>query len=125
MRVAATSLVFGSVLTIAACGALPHEQEVRQLTGGDPYRGRELIRGYGCDSCHTVPGIATADANVGPPLVNVARRVYLAGRIENTPANMMQWIQHPRAIDPNTAMPEMGVTSEDSRDITAYLYTLR
>ena len=34
------------------------------LTGGDPFRGRELIRGYGCDSCRTIPGIVTADAHI-------------------------------------------------------------
>jgi cytochrome c len=124
MRIAAPFIVlcwaFG-----AACNWMPHEAEVRALTGGDPFRGRELIRGYGCDSCHTIPGIQTADAHVGPPLVNVARRVYLAGHIENTPANMMLWIQHPHAFDQKTAMPEMGVSERDSRDITAYLYTLR
>jgi cytochrome c len=104
---------------------MPHEREVRELTGGDPFKGRELIRGYGCDSCHIIPGIQTADAHVGPPLTGIAHRVYLAGHIENTPQNMAQWIQHPHAFEPKTAMPEMGVTEQDSRDITAYLYTLR
>jgi hypothetical protein len=28
-------------------------------------------------------------------------------------------------VEPHTAMPEMGVTEQDSRDIAAYLYTLR
>lgn len=112
------------VLT-AACSWMPHEDEARALTGGDPFRGRELIRGYGCDSCHTIPGVETADATVGPPLTNVARRLYLAGHIQNTPENMMRWIQHPHELDRQTAMPEMGVSERDSRDITAYLYTLR
>ncbi len=124
MRITATALLIGS-LCVAACNAIPHDQEVRALTGGNPSRGRELIRGYGCDSCHTIPGVVTADAHVGPPLNKVAHRVYLAGHIENTPDNMMRWIQHPRTLDPKTAMPEMGVTEADSRDITAYLYTLR
>ena len=120
------SLVATIVLMLmGGCSAMPHEQDVRSLTGGDPFRGRELIRGYGCDSCHTIPGVETADANVGPPLTKVARRTYLAGHIQNTPVNMMLWIQHPRALDPNTAMPEMGVTEPDSKDITAYLFTLR
>jgi cytochrome c2 len=55
----------------------------------------------------------------------VARRVFLAGHIQNTPENMMRWIQHPHAYERQTAMPEMGVTPQDSRDIVAYLYTLR
>jgi cytochrome c oxidase assembly factor CtaG/cytochrome c2 len=111
---------------VAACrSGIPYERDVRQLTGGDPHSGRQRIAQYGCDTCHTIPGIPTADATVGPPLAQVARRVYLAGHIENTPENMMRWIQHPRAHDARTAMPELGVSDQDSRDITAYLYTLR
>ena len=112
-------------LTSAGCGSIPHEASARQLTGGDPSLGRHRIRHYGCDSCHTIPGIATADATVGPPLTAVARRVYLAGHIENTPENMMRWIRNPHRYDAQTAMPEMGVTEGDARDIVAYLYTLR
>jgi len=37
----------------------------------------------------------------------------------------MRWIQHPHQIEPHTVMPEMNVTEQDSRDIAAYLYTLR
>lgn len=109
----------------SGCRGIPHERDVRRLTGGDPYQGRERIRQYGCDSCHTIPGVPTADATVGPPLTDVARRTYLAGHVENTPENMMRWIRHPHAFDERTAMPEMGVTDKDSRDIVAYLYTLR
>jgi len=112
-------------LLSGACRGMPHEADARALTGGDPHRGREMIRQYGCDSCHTIPGVPTADATVGPPLTSIARRHYLAGHLVNTPENMMRWIQNPHAFDEKTAMPEMGVTPADSRDITAYLYTLR
>jgi len=104
-----------------------HERDrvARELTGGDPVRGRDAIHNYGCDTCHTIPGILTATATVGPPLTDVGRRVYLAGRLENTPENMMRWIKHPRSIDEKTAMPETGVNDQDGRNIAAYLYTLR
>ena len=59
------------------------------------------------------------------PLTNIASRVYLAGRLPNSPPNMERWIQQPHAIDGQTAMPETGVTDDDARDIAAYLYTLR
>jgi len=95
------------------------------MTGGDPARGRQAITKYGCDTCHTIPGIRTARALVGPPLTSVGARVYLAGHLPNTPTNMEQWIQHPPANEPHTAMPDMGVTDADARDIAAYLYTLR
>jgi cytochrome c2 len=118
-------VIAGIVCAMAACSMVRSQQEVAALTGGDPEQGRELIRRYGCDSCHTIPGIPTADANVGPPLTSIARRMYLAGHIENTPENMMRWIQHPHAFDERTAMPEMGVSEGHSRHITAYLYTLQ
>jgi cytochrome c1 len=47
------------------------------------------------------------------------------GSIVNTPENMESWIQHPRAINARTAMPDTGVTKIDARDITAYIHTLR
>jgi len=114
---------------IAAIGATGcdsnYDQVARDLTGGEPTRGPTAIRKYGCDTCHTIPGVLSADASVGPPLTQIARRVYLAGRIENTPENMLQWIRHPHSVDDKTVMPEMGVSVQDGRDIVAYLYTLR
>jgi cytochrome c1 len=62
---------------------------------------------------------------VGPPLTAVAARVYLAGHVPNTPANMQAWIRRPHAYSPQTVMPETGVTESDGRDIAAYLFTLR
>ena len=102
-----------------------HEREARLLTGGDPARGRQQLSNYGCDTCHTIPGLRSADATVGPPLTQIGRRTYLAGRIENTPENMMRWIRQPLSVDEKTAMPNTGVTERDARDITAFLYTLR
>jgi|SRR5947209_6137050 len=93
--------------------------------GGEADRGRDLIRHYGCHTCHTIPGIAGADGNVGPPLTLIAHRSFIAGELPNNPGNLVQWIRHPRSIEPKTAMPEMGVTDQDAKDIAAYLYTLR
>lgn len=108
----------------AGCAGDTTQQVARELTGGDPAHGRVLVRSYGCDTCHTIPGVR-GDATVGPPLTKVASRTYLAGRLENTPDNMIRWIRFPRGVDPQTAMPDTGVTDRDGRDIAAYLYTLR
>jgi cytochrome c len=113
------------MFTAVACEQAGSDRIARELTGGDPVRGRQQISNYGCDSCHTIPGILTATATVGPPLTQIGRRTYLAGRIENTPDNMMRWIRHPHSVDEKTAMPETGVTERDGRDIVAFLYTLR
>lgn len=121
MRSAVLLLV---LLAGAGCGT-DHAREAAALTGGDPVRGEAAIRKYGCDTCHTIPGIGRAKGLVGPDLDQVAKRAYLAGRLPNSPANMMQWIQHPQRVDPGQVMPEMGVSDREARDITAYLYTLR
>ncbi|HEX8831526.1 MAG TPA: c-type cytochrome, partial [Longimicrobium sp.] len=102
------------------------EREASALTGGgNPHRGRAAMRRYGCNACHTIPGVAGAAANVGPPLATVGSRVYIAGVMSNTPANMMRWIENPPGVDSLTAMPNLGVTEKDARDIAAYLYSLR
>ncbi|MDX5376452.1 MAG: c-type cytochrome [Halomonas sp.] len=92
---------------------------------GDPEVGQAAIREYGCGSCHVIPGIGGADGRTGPSLERIAKRVYLAGVLPNTPDDMMRWIREPEAVDPRTAMPNMGVSESDARDITAYLYTLK
>jgi cytochrome c1 len=49
----------------------------------------------------------------------------LAGELNNTPANMMLWIQHPQLVEPGADMPELGMSDREVRDIAAYLYTRR
>jgi len=96
-----------------------------QLANSDPERGRTAIRKYGCGSCHNIPGVSGAAGMVGPPLGQIAQRVYIAGVLPNEPDNMIKWLENPPGVDPKTAMPYMGVTPRDARDIAAYLYTLR
>ncbi|CAI8945886.1 c-type cytochrome [Methylocaldum szegediense] len=95
------------------------------VAGGDPERGREAVKRYGCGSCHVIPGIEGANGLVGPPLSGIASRVYIAGILTNTPENLVRWIQDPPAIDPLTAMPNTAVTEEDARHLASFLYTLR
>jgi len=102
-----------------------HEQNDQALGGGNPTRGKEAIDRYGCNACHIIPGITGLKGKVGPPLYHMAARAYIAGTFPNNPETMIKWLQNPPAFDPQTAMPSMGITENDSRDITAYLYTLK
>ncbi len=94
------------------------------LPGADAGRGRARIAEYGCVSCHAIPGVRGPGARVGPPLRHLASRAYLAGVLPNTPANLVRWLRDPPAIAPRTAMPDMGLSEADARDIAAYLLTL-
>ena len=60
---------------------------------------------------------------VGPPLDGIGSRVYVAGVLINTPANLARWIESPREVDSLTAMPDLGVGAGAARDIAAWLYT--
>jgi len=95
-----------------------------QTIAGDPRRGRELMQSYGCISCHTIAGVNGYNARVGPPLVDWADRRYIVGKMENTPVNLKNWLQHPQQIEPGSAMPDMNVTNDDAEDMVAYLFTL-
>ena len=86
--------------------------------------GKLLLRQFGCGSCHEIPGVAAARGKVGPPLAGVATRVYIAGVLPNTPENLVRWLRDPPAVSPQSAMPDLGVTERDARDIAAYLATL-
>ncbi|WP_225409628.1 c-type cytochrome [Stigmatella hybrida] len=98
------------------------EQQAALVTGGDPALGQAALLRYGCGSCHTIPGVPGATATVGPPLQSLGTRTYLAGRLPNTPENLIQWVRHPQAVEPGNGMPELNVTEEDARHIAAYLY---
>jgi cytochrome c2 len=109
---------------LAACGRR-ERQAAESLARGRVPAGRIALQTRGCGSCHQIPGVEAADGQVGPSLEGIAGRSYLAGRLENTPAGMTRWIQHPQGIDPGNVMPEMGVPDQEARDMAAYLYTLQ
>ena len=120
-----TALVL--VALVAGTSACTHgEADAMALThGGDAARGKELIRSYGCGSCHTIPRVTGAEASVGPSLQGIATHAYIAGVLPNQPENMIRWIMNPPGVDEKTAMPNLHVTATDARDIAAYLYTLQ
>ncbi len=96
------------------------KSHVWQIAGARSERGADLIRSYGCSSCHAISGINSRPI-VGPNLERLPEKLYLAGTLANTPPNLIHWIQHPEQVRPGTAMPNLNVGDEDARDIAAYL----
>lgn len=92
---------------------------------GDVARGKLALGQYACQACHTIPGITSSSPHVGPPLQGLASRSLIAGKLANTPDNLVNWIRDPKDVKPLTAMPDMGVSEVDARDMAAYLATLR
>lgn len=113
------------VLCLLAASCSRGEPDHEPLTGGNPAKGRELIARYGCGSCHAIPGIPSAQGQVGPPLAGIRERVYLGGVLYNSPEAIQKWILNPREFAPGTAMPAVGANADEARDIAAYLYRAR
>ncbi|MDQ2695534.1 MAG: c-type cytochrome [Pseudomonadota bacterium] len=111
-----------ALLVLAGCDEVPHHLRV---VGGDPDLGRELVIAYGCPACHQLPEIGTVQGSVGPSLAGFGRRGYIAGRLPNRPEMLTAWLRNPPAIDPQTAMPSLGVGEAEARHMAAFLYTLR
>ncbi|HEX2137141.1 MAG TPA: cytochrome C [Microvirga sp.] len=109
---------------LGACGDAGAPPAFLQVPGGDPERGRSLIYGYGCGTCHVIEGVRGARGTVGPPLVDYAERRLLAGVLPNAPRYLVPWLMDPPALDPQTGMPALGLTEPEARHIAAYLYTL-
>ncbi|HEX5236154.1 MAG TPA: c-type cytochrome [Silvibacterium sp.] len=110
---------------VAGCNAGNALRPYQVATGGNAEHGKELINSYGCGACHIVPGVQGARGLVGPPLLYFSQRTMIAGELPNTPDNLVRWIQNPKAVEPKTAMPNLGLSAEQANDIAAYLYTLR
>jgi cytochrome c2 len=108
-------------LAVSSCEA-PHAGWAP--AGADADRGKRVIASFGCGACHAIPGVRAARGDVGPSLAGFARRTFIGGAIPNVPDRLVLWILDPRALNPDTAMPGLGLTEREARDAAAYLYTL-
>lgn len=116
------ALIMPLLLTVLLSGCKREITEPPwQIARADAKRGPALFDKYGCGSCHTVPGVRNARGTVGPPLANFGQRVYIAGMLPNTPPNLIRWLRAPQTVIPGNAMPDMGVTEQDARDLAAFL----
>lgn len=122
---ALVGLGLAGIVAWSACGVEAKPVERLQVAGGDPSRGKVAIEKYSCGTCHEISGVPNARGLVGPPLDGVGSRHIIGGYLANEPQNLERWLQDPQGVAPGNAMPNMGVTDQDARDIAAYLYTLK
>lgn len=92
--------------------------------GGSPQAGRFVIAKYKCGSCHTIPGIRNATGVFGPPLNSIASRSIIGGNFPNDPSTLEHWVMDAPSMKPATAMPDLGLSQTDARNVVAYLETL-
>jgi cytochrome c len=111
-----------ALLLLAGCDKAMAPAGVR-APGQSDRKAVQLIRHYGCGTCHAIPGVPSATGLVGPPLAKLKSRTYIGGVLTNNLENLTRWIRNPREMAPKTAMPDVGVSEADAKVIAEYLYT--
>ena len=76
--------------------------------------GEETVKTVGCLTCHAVDGLGS---DFAPALDSVGAKV--------TPGYLRQWIQDPKAYDPDTSMPSLRLSNSEIDNVVAYLVSLQ
>jgi mono/diheme cytochrome c family protein len=124
LRLGSAVVLASLAAALAACTEAEVAPEQRVLDG-DLQRGRDIIAQTGCGACHVIPGIAGAIGPVGPSLKGFARRTLIAGIHPNQPEILALWVRDAPSLAPETGMPNLPLSEEESRHVAAYLYSLR
>lgn len=113
------------VIFVAGCGLLSQSRDPRvEETGGSITRGQELVKIHGCVACHSVSGVASVNDGYGPSFDDFPAQRLIGGSVENEPDTLIQFLISPQTVIPDTAMPTVGISEEDARDIATWLYSL-
>ncbi|HEX2875552.1 MAG TPA: c-type cytochrome [Polyangiaceae bacterium] len=85
--------------------------------------GKELLTAKGCVSCHQVTGAGLSDPPKNDPVV---RTLGLApdlrfARQRAEPAVLVSWLLDPSKVKHDAAMPKLGLSETDARDLAAFL----
>ncbi len=110
------------VLLLTACKSPPDERH--SMPEANAARGRKVMARVGCASCHTIPGIAWPQGQVGPALQGFAAGNLISGQLPNRPDVLAAYVRNAPEVLPGTTMPAMPISEREARDVAAYLYTL-
>jgi cytochrome c oxidase subunit II len=87
-------------------------------------RGIGVFMATGCAACHAVEGLTHPGAagSPGPDLTDVAgRRSLGALALENSSANLLEWIRDPHQFKPGVRMPPAPLPESDLRALVRFL----
>jgi cytochrome c2 len=96
---------------------------------GDASHGRELFETRGCTGCHAFGGARVAVRPAVPRYTtDTDRSVALAPDLRFTRDRyrsdvLEKWLMNPEAFQPNTRMPNLGLTSSDAADLASFILT--
>lgn len=87
--------------------------------------GKTVFNNKPCAACHTVRGTPAAGTS-GPDLTHVgSRQTIAAGVLETTRGSLAAWIADPQTIKPGNNMPLVPLTSDELRQVSAYMESLK
>ncbi|WP_426232173.1 cytochrome c oxidase subunit II [Pararhizobium sp. DWP3-4] len=87
--------------------------------------GEKVFLAKPCAACHTVRG-RSSTGTTGPDLTHVGSRQTIgAGLLETTPGSLAAWIADPQTLKPGNNMPMVPLTSNELRQISRYMDSLR
>ncbi len=90
---------------------------------GNAAAGKKLIDQIGCKGCHVIgDDVRMREArgtsyDIAPELTRVGSKT--------NPDWVYEWIRNPRAVNPDARMPNLRLSDQEAKDITAYLMTLK
>ena len=112
--------------TFAATRAPPPPDASMASAGPLAVQGKSLAQSKGCVACHSVAGANAPPGLIGPNLTHFASRTTFAGStLDNTPAQVAQWLHDPPALKPGSDMPNLGLTRDQIDALVAYLEGLK
>jgi cytochrome c oxidase subunit 2 len=87
-------------------------------------KGREVFTQSACVGCHTIQGISAGV--MGPDLTHFgSRKTFAAGLHRSTPDNLARWVENPEHLKPGVLMPNLGIRSDQSLAVAAFLLSLQ
>ncbi|AVA23675.1 cytochrome c oxidase subunit II [Rhizobium sp. NXC24] len=87
--------------------------------------GKALFMRKPCAACHTIRG-TDASGTTGPDLTHVgSRKTIAAGLLDNTRGSLAAWIADPQTLKPGNNMPMVLLSSDELRQLSAYMESLR
>lgn len=122
----ASFILLALLVALPACNLLREFDFKRgaRMTGGNPELGRKRLAQHSCVSCHVIPGVPRGDGKSAQSLAHWHGRRTFLNTYENTPENLEKWLETPSHRKPGTAMPDLNVSPQDSRDMAAYLFSI-
>jgi cytochrome c oxidase subunit 2 len=87
--------------------------------------GRAVFLTKPCAACHTVRG-TDATGTSGPDLTHLAdRKTIAAGAFDTTRGTIAAWIADPQTLKPGNNMPMVPMSSDELRQLSAYMMSLK